>query len=164
MGKDLIMQRSQVSNRFGAEWLQRYLGDDFRVHLVEFSDDDPVHIDTTFVPLCPGKLLVNPDRPIKELPAIFNNSNWELLEPPHSTLPSNYPAYKSYEWFHLNILMLDHKRIIVEKEEEPFIKVLKDWGFDPIPCSFRKAATHYTGGFHCFTLDVRRRGELLDYF
>jgi glycine amidinotransferase len=163
-GKDLIMQRSQVSNEFGAEWLQRHLGDDYRVHLVDFADDDPVHIDTTFVPLCPGKVLINPGRPIKQLPAIFEHSDWELLEAPRSTLPENFPAYKAYEWFHLNILMLDHKRVVVEKEEIPFIEALKDWGFEPIPCAFREAAVHYAGGFHCFTLDVRRRGELQSYF
>ena len=89
-GKDLVMQRSQVSNEFGAEWLQRHLGNEYRVHLVEFEDEDPVHIDTTFVPLCPVKMLVNPDRPIKQLPSIFKNSDWDLLEPPRTTLPSNY--------------------------------------------------------------------------
>lgn len=163
-GKDLVMQRSQVSNEFGAEWLQRHLGDTYRLHLIEFEDDDPVHIDTNLVPLCPGKVLLNPGRPIKQLPSIFKNSDWDFLEPPRTTLPSNYPAYKSYEWFHLNILMLDQKRVIVEKEEEPFIQALKDWGFEPIPCAFREAAVHYAGGFHCFTLDVRRRGGLQSYF
>jgi glycine amidinotransferase len=163
-GRDLVVQRSQVTNEFGAEWLQRHLGNDYRIHLVEFEDDDPLHIDTTFVPLCPGKVLVNPGRPIKQLPAIFENSDWDLLTPPRTTLPSNHPAYRSYEWYHLNILMLDHNRVIVEKEEAPFIQALKDWGFEPIPCAFRHAAVHFAGGFHCFTLDVRRRGELQSYF
>lgn len=164
MGTDLIIQRSQVSNAFGAQWLQRHLGEPYRVHLVEFEDDDPVHIDTSFVPLCPGKILINPDRPIKQLPSIFENSNWDLLEAPRTTLPSNYPAFHAYEWYHLNILMLDHERVIVEKEEAPLIQALKEWGFTPIPCSFREAAKYYAGGFHCFTLDVRRRGERQSYF
>ncbi len=164
MGRDLIVQRSQVTNAFGANWLQRHLGDSYRIHLVEFEDDDPLHIDTTFVPLCPGKILINPDRPIKKLPSIFRNSDWSLLEAPRTTLPGNYPAYHSYEWYHLNILMLDHERVIVEKEEEPLIQSLVDWGFNPIPCSFRNAAKYYAGGFHCFTLDIRRRGELQSYF
>jgi glycine amidinotransferase len=164
LGKDLIMQRSQVSNAFGAQWLQRHLGDTFRVHLVEFDDDDPHHIDTTFVPLCPGKILINPGRPIKKLPDIFHNSGWELLTPPRTTLPKDFPGYGAYEWYHLNVLSLDHERVIVEREEEPFIRALKDWGFKPIPCSFREAAKSYAGGFHCFTLDIRRRGGLQDYF
>lgn len=163
-GRDLVMQRSQVSNAFGAEWLQRHLGDDYRVHLVEFHDDDPVHIDTTFVPLCPGKVLVNPDRPIKHLPSIFRNSDWDLLESPRTTLPRDYPAYHAYEWYHMNLLMLDHRRVVVEQKEEPLIRALRDWGFEPIPCSFRNAAKYYGGGFHCFTLDIRRRGGCQSYF
>ncbi len=163
-GRDLIVQRSQVTNEFGAQWLQRHIGDEYRVHLVEFDDDDALHIDTTFVPLCPGKMLVNPDRPIKKLPKIFENSDWELLTPPRTTLPTNYPAYHAYEWYHLNLLMLDEERVIVEREEEPLINALKGWGFKPILCSFREAAKFYAGSFHCFTLDVRRRGVLQSYF
>lgn len=163
-GRDLVMQRSQVTNVFGAEWLQRHLGDAYRVHLVEFHDDDPLHIDTTFVPLCPGKVLVNPDRPIKQLPEIFRSSDWELLESPRTTLPTSYPAYHAYEWYHMNVLMLDPKRVVVERAETPLIRALEDWGFEPIPCSFRNAAKHYGGSFHCFTLDVRRRGGCESYF
>ena len=164
LGRDLVMQRSQVSNRFGAEWLQRHLGDTYRVHVVEFEDDDPLHIDTTFVPLCPGKVLVNPDRPIKALPTIFEGSDWEFLEAPRTTLPTSHPAFHAYAWYHLNVLMLDEKRVVVEAEEGPLLDALVGWGFDPVPCSFRAAAMYYAGGFHCFTLDIRRRGALQSYF
>jgi glycine amidinotransferase len=54
--------------------------------------------------------------------------------------------------------------VIVEREEEPLIRALRDWGFEPIPCSFRNASKYYGGGFHCFTLDIRRRGGLESYF
>jgi glycine amidinotransferase len=162
-GRDLFYQRSQVSNAFGAEWLQRHLGSDYRVHLIEFQDDDPVHLDTTFVPLCPGKLLVNPDRPIRALPEIIKRSGWDILTPPRSTLPLDYPGYNAYAWYHLNVLMLDERRVIVEKSEQPFIKALKDWGFTPIPVSFKQPQS-YSGSFHCFTSDIRRRGTLQSYF
>ena len=161
-GKDLFVQRSQVTNLAGIEWLRRHLGDDHRVHTVEFDDDRAIHIDATFVPLAPGKMLINPARPIKRLPDVFRGSGWELLTPPRSTLP-DVPAYRNFEWLHVNVLMLDERRIIVEKHEEPFIAALEDWGFSPIPVAFR--SNHLKGGgFHCATVDIRRRGTLKSYF
>jgi glycine amidinotransferase len=61
------------------------------------------------------------------------------------------------------VLMLDEKRVIVERLQESLIKKLKDWGFEPIPCSFANYAP-FGGSVHCATLDVRRRGELQSYF
>jgi len=59
--------------------------------------------------------------------------------------------------------MLDEERVIVERDQDAMIRSLRDWGFKPIPCSFKD---HYAflGAFHCATLDVWRRGELKSYF
>lgn len=162
-GKDIIVQRSHVTNHFGIEWLRRHLAGRFEVHEVEFQDDRAVHIDATFVPLAPGKVLVNPDRPIKQLPEIFKRGGWELLTSPRTTLPTNHPNFTSFQWLHMNMLSLDEKRIIVEAKEEPLIRALKDWGFTPIPCNFRNNYK-YGGSFHCATVDVRRTGTLQSYF
>ncbi len=162
-GRDIFIQRSHVTNDFGIEWLRRHLGDDYRLHKVEFDDYRAIHIDATFVPLAPGKLLVNPDRPIKQMPEIIEKSDWEILEAPESTLPTDHPWYHSFRWLSMNMLSLDEKRIIVEKNEEPMIKALKEWGFEPIPCPFR-ANYRFGGSFHCTTVDVRRKGTLESYF
>ncbi len=53
-------------------------------------------------------------------------------------------------------------RIIVEERQEPLICALKEWGLKPIPCAFEDYYP-FIGGFHCATLDVRRRGELQSY-
>jgi len=159
-GRDIFFQRSQVSNRFATEWLQRHLGDAYRVHLVEFADDDAEHIDTTMVFLCPGKVLMNPIRPIRNSPDLFRKSGWELLEP----APSVHTENKAFAWYHLNLLMLDEQRVIVERDEQPFIAQLKNWGFKPIPIAFQSANRVFSGGFHCFTCDIRRRGSLQSYF
>lgn len=163
LGKDIVVQRSQVTNRFGIEWLRRHLEGRFTVHEVEFHDDRAVHIDATFVPLAPGKVLVNPARPIKQMPEIFRRGGWEFLPAPPTTLPRSHPSFQSYEWLHMNMLSLDEKRIIVEASEQPLIDSLRGWGFQPIPCHFRNNY-RYGGSFHCATCDVRRRGELLSYF
>ncbi len=162
-GRDIFIQRSHVTNDAGIEWIRRHLGDRYRLHRVEFADDRAIHIDATFVPLAPGKIMVNPDRPIKELPDVLKNSNWELLPAPPSTMKPSHPQYRSFHWLSMNVLNLDEERIIVEASEEPTIKQLRDWGFKPIPCHFRKCY-RYGGSFHCATVDVRRRGELRSYF
>ena len=67
------------------------------------------------------------------------------------------------KWLSMNVLMLDERRVVVEKRQPTMIRALRDWGFEPIPCEF----THYApfgGSFHCATLDVRRRGTLQSYF
>ena len=66
-------------------------------------------------------------------------------------------------WLSMNVLMLDEKRVLVEKEETPIIKVFEDLGITPIPVSIRHANV-LGGGMHCWTCDIRRRGELQTYF
>jgi glycine amidinotransferase len=162
-GKDIFIQLSNVTNRSGVEWLERHYGDKYTFHPLLFADDRAVHIDCTFVPLAPGKLLVNPDRPIKEMPAMFAKAGWDILECPRTLMSPSDPKFKWGKWFHMNCLNLDEKRVIVEQSEEPFIRALKSWGLEPIPCSFRNFYP-FGGSFHCATLDIRRRGTLQSYF
>ncbi|MEL7371818.1 MAG: amidinotransferase [Myxococcota bacterium] len=162
-GKDIFIQRSHVTNDFGIEWLKQHYGDTFNFHRVEFDDYRAIHIDATFVPLRPGFAITNPDRPMKEWPEALKKSGWEFVEAPRSTLPEDHPWFHSFRWLSMNMLSLDEKRVIVEANEEPTIKFLKDHGFEPIPCPFRDNYK-YGGSFHCATVDVRRRGTLQSYF
>jgi glycine amidinotransferase len=66
-------------------------------------------------------------------------------------------------WLSMNVLMLDQRRVVVERSQPSMIAALKGWGFGPIPCEFQDYAT-FGGAFHCATLDIRRRGELQSYF
>ena len=161
-GRDIFGQTSQVTNRFGIEWLRRHLGPQYRVHELENRSPYTLHIDTTFMPLAPGKVLVSPDfLDLKKLPPILRN--WELLIPPEPVPVVNDPLQIVSKWMGLNVLMLDEKRVVVEERQESLIKAFKDWGFTPIPCPF-EAYYSFFGSFHCATLDVRRRGTLQSYF
>jgi glycine amidinotransferase len=60
MGRNILPQQSQVTNQFGIDWLQRHLGSEYRIHVLDFQDRNAMHIDSTLVPLEPGKLLTNP--------------------------------------------------------------------------------------------------------
>ncbi|MBF0462584.1 MAG: amidinotransferase [Magnetococcales bacterium] len=156
-GNDIIGQLSNVTNRSGVEWLQRHLGNPYRVHLIENKDCHAIHIDTTLLPLGPGRCLVNPDYvDLEKLPSVLKS--WELLIAPQ---PVPMPLEKRgcvSNWISINILQIDEKRILVEKMQTPLIKKLKDWGFEPIPIDFSEYYP-FGGGLHCSTLDIRRRGK-----
>jgi glycine amidinotransferase len=160
-GRDIIGQRSHVTNDAGIEWLRRNLGEDYRIHLIEPQWTQAAHIDTTLMPLAPGKLLVNHKYFDPEgLPAAF--AGWDVLVPPEPVPLATGVFSTVSSWISMNILMLDERRVIVERRQEPLMKAFEQWGFEPIPCSFE----HYycfAGSFHCATLDVRRRGELQSY-
>ena len=159
-GRDIFVQRSHVTNSFGINWLRRHLGDQYTIHEMEFNDHHRMHIDATFMPLAPGKLLVNPLR-VTKLPSMFKD--WEILYTPEPGIPDDHPLYMTSKWVTMNVLMLDEKRVIVEAHEERTIEAFKKWGFKPIPCNFRNFNT-FGGSFHCATLDIRRRGGLQSYF
>jgi glycine amidinotransferase len=160
IGKDIFGQISQVTNRFGIAWLARHLGPTYRVHILDFHDPKAMHIDASFVPLGPGRLMVNPER-VRSLPSMFQS--WEVLHPPEPTVPDTHPFYFSSRWLSLNVLSLDEKRVVVEAEEEPLIAFLSRCGFQPIPVRLRNFGS-LGGGFHCATSDIRRRSGLASYF
>ena len=160
-GRDIFCQQSNVTNRMGITWLQRHLGEDYQIHELQSLSPEAIHIDTTFMPLAAGKVLVNPEYlDINKLPDILKT--WDILiapEPVHHQCPLGMVS----NWASINVLMLDEERVIVEKRQEPLIKALKNWGFKPIPCSF-EAYYPFLGSFHCATLDIRRDGKLQSYF
>jgi len=164
-GKDIFVQKSNVTNEYGITWMRRHLGKQYQIHEIETKCPTPMHIDSTFMPLAPGKLLINPDYidPAK-LPTMFKS--WDIIvapkpEPNPSVLSKRIS--QTSNWIRLNMLMLDEQRVIVERHQTSMIQTLKDYGFKPIPCSFYEYPS-FGGSFHCATLDVRRRGTLQSYF
>ncbi|HEX2188053.1 MAG TPA: hypothetical protein VHG51_04110 [Longimicrobiaceae bacterium] len=163
-GRDIFAQRSHVTNESGIAWLQRHLGSGFRIHTVETRCRHPFHIDTTLVPLAPGKMLVNPEFvDVAKLPRILRS--WDLLTAPDPDPSPRFlgGAETMSQWVNMNVLSLDEERVVVERSQASTIRALKQWGFKPIPCAF-ECYYPFMGSFHCATLDVRRRGELRSYF
>lgn len=179
IGRDIFVQRSQVTNDFGIEWMRRHLGDKYKIHVLDFQDKNAMHIDGTFIPLCPGKILINPKRNCivgekqmsytfegvtkdYKLPSMFKG--WDIFIAEKPVLSPDHPLFFTSPWTATcNIIMLDHKRVICEAHEHKMIQNFKDWGFEPIPVPFRNFMP-LGGSFHCATVDIRRRGELQDYF
>lgn len=159
-GRDLFAQRSNVTNQFGIDWLQRHLGPDYTVHVCTVNDSHPMHIDATLVPLAPGKLLIHPER-VTSVPGPFRS--WEVRRAPPPAIPIEHPMFMSSGWLNLNVLMLDPDHVVVEAQDRPMIDLMRAWGFEVLPCPFRHFNS-FGGSFHCATLDVRRRGRLQSYF
>jgi glycine amidinotransferase len=161
-GRDLFVTKSNVTNDGGITWLRRHLRDDYTIHEIESRCRQPMHIDSSFMPLAPGKVLVNPDYiDIERLPDVLKS--WDILVAPQPDPIQGSLLSMCSEWISMNVLMLDEKRVIVDASQPSMIKALKGWGFKPIPTPF----LHYSpfgGSFHCATLDVRRTGALQSYF
>jgi glycine amidinotransferase len=164
-GRDLFVTRSNATNRTGIDWLRRHLGDGFRIHEIVSRCPQPLHIDTTLMPLAPGKVLVNPEYIDRTtLPPIMRS--WDVMVAPEpDPIRGLRNAHLSIvsKWIGMNVLMLDPKRVVVEESQVSMIRLLREHGFDPIPCPFMNYKP-FGGSFHCATLDVRRRGSLQSYF
>ena len=160
VGRDILYLISDTGNELGAEWLQATLGNDFRVHPCRDLYAS-THIDTTITVLRPGLVLVNPTRVNDHnLPAIFKN--WDILVAPEPIdVGFRGVAYGS-AWISMNFFSLSPNLVTLEKSQTPLIKILEKHKIDCIPLQWRHGRT-LGGGFHCVTLDVRRRGNLEDY-
>lgn len=152
VGCDIIGQYSHVTNRSGAAWLARELGPDYRLHMYAFDDAAPMHIDTTLLPIAPGRVLVNRAW-VSKLPDYF--ADWEVLEPPPSSLSNDHPLFFTSRWISVNVLMLDQHHVLVEESEAELAAAFRSWKIEPIPLPFKHFQT-FGGSFHCATLDVRR--------
>ncbi|MEI7033646.1 amidinotransferase [Streptomyces pratensis] len=163
-GRDLFVTRSNVTNALGIEWLRRHLGPGYRIHEIESRCRTPMHIDTTFLVLAPGKVLVNPEYiDVDRLPAVLDG--WDVLVAPEPD-PIEDRVLRTTSlcgrWLSMNVLMVDEKRVIAERHHTGMLRALERWGFEPIPCDLLHYAP-FGGSFHCATLDVRRRGGLESY-
>jgi glycine amidinotransferase len=161
-GRDIFWQPDLVSNQFGADWLQRHLGDGFRVHRITFAEPLPSHIGTTLVPIRPGVVLVNPKRPCTDgTLELFHANGWRVVDAPPSVRGRHSLAVSS--WISMNILMLDEHTAVVERAEQPTVALLESLGCEVLTCAF-DAVYPLGGGFHCCTTDIRRDGDLRSYF
>ncbi len=161
MGRDLLYLVSNTGNVAGARWLQEFLGDKYRVHLLRdvyaFQ-----HVDSTVLPLRPGLVLVCPAR-IREgrLPEFFRG--WDRIYAPDPVETECDQAWgPASKWLALNCLSLSPELIVVEARQTGLMRTLERHGIDVLPVQMRHART-LGGGPHCVTLDLVREGTLEDY-
>jgi glycine amidinotransferase len=146
----------------GLQWLQRVLGDEYRVQPIA-GVYDGTHIDTTITLVRPGLVVLNPER-IREdqVPPVFKH--WEILWCPENVDTGyawRYPRASLWQ-AGLNFIMIRPDLAVVNDLQIPLIRELEKRGVTVAPLRMRHART-LSGGFHCVSLDVRRTGTLEDY-
>jgi len=161
IGKDILYLVSNSGNKMGARWLQSTLGEKYTVHMLE-NVYAYVHLDTSIMPLAPGKVLLNPERVKEEqLPNIFDK--WEKIWAP---IPQETQVMHDWApaspWLGMNILSLSESLVAVEENQINLTKTLEDAGFDVMHVKMRHCRT-LSGGPHCVTLDTVREDEYADY-
>ena len=76
---------------------------------------------------------------------------------------SDHPLWMSSKWLSMNVLMLDEKRVVADRNETTTLNMFESLGITPIKVAMPHANS-LGGGFHCWTTDVRRKGTLQSYF
>ena len=161
-GRDLFYLLSDGANELGAKWLQNTLGNEYRVHLCK-NLYSGLHMDSTIALLRPGLFLANPARVRPDnLPEPLKK--WDMIyTPPMEDNEQSEIGYISTVWLGMNLLVVNPHLAIVDAQQTALIKLLERNQFDVIPLTLRHARK-LGGGFHCVTLDVRRKGQKEDYF
>ena len=82
-----------------------------------------MHLDATFNIIGLGLVLSNPDRPCHQID-MFYKAGWTVIKPPIPLIPDTHPQWMSSKWLSMNFLMLDPKRVVVDKNEKTTQKVV----------------------------------------
>jgi N-dimethylarginine dimethylaminohydrolase len=156
---------SSTGNELGGRWLETILGKDFRVHYLKDVYYGS-HIDSTLVALRPGLLLCNPARVRHDtLPAVLKQ--WEIIySPPMENVGGHgddQSALIGSDWIDMNAFSINPNTVVVDRDQRALIGLLEKKGLDVVPLKLRHAQL-LGGGFHCATLDTRRKGPLQRYF
>lgn len=160
IGRDILYLVSDTGNRLGAQWLQTILGSEFKVHAYDnvYSGS---HVDTTITLVRPGLVVVNAERVAPtNLPDLFRG--WDVIYLDEVVDIGFTGPCTTSKWIGMNFMMVNQALAIVDATQTPLIRELAKRKVDVIPLRLRHART-LAGGFHCVTLDVRRRGQLETY-
>ena len=166
LGRDLIYLVSATGNDLGGQWLQTILGDNYRVHFLKDVYYGS-HIDSTFVALRPGLILCSPGRINDDtLPEVLKQ--WEVIYSPPMENTGGFDAdYLSRSigsrWIDMNLFSINPNLVVVDRDQTALIRLLEKHGLDVIPLKLRHSKM-LGGGYHCVTLDTRRKGSLERYF
>ncbi|MCO7126034.1 hypothetical protein NIE88_09625 [Sporolactobacillus shoreicorticis] len=163
LGRDILVNIANKNHALGCNWLERHLGKEYRVHRIYRMSDN--HIDSMLLALRPGVFLARHSDIKKLLPEPFDK--WKIIVAPEPS-ENNFPKYDDGDlvltspYIDLNVLSINVDTILVNESGVDLIRKLEKEGFNVIPVKHRHRRL-FGGGFHCFTLDTVREGEIEDY-
>lgn len=159
-GYDILMNVSCANHWAGYLWLQRHLGDKFKVHCVSVTDH---HIDGMMIPLKEGLVLMNHfsmKERIQLLPKWLQK--WEFLQVSTPHTASDEDFFMASANINVNVLPLSPKQTMIFEEVKgaatPLAELLDKNGIDPVVVQLRHSRI-FGGGLHCLTLDTVREGK-----
>jgi glycine amidinotransferase/scyllo-inosamine-4-phosphate amidinotransferase 1 len=156
LGDTWLFLESASGNRAAYEWLC----DKFPQITIELCNFySGVHIDSTIVPLREGLVLLNASRVNPDnCPRAFDY--WEKIYISEDQIVAQdfYQYPYASKWIAMNMLVLDPETVILDASQTQLITLLKSKGIDSIPLTLSHSRT-LGGGFHCVTLDTRRRHD-----
>jgi len=154
LGDTWLFLESASGNRAAYEWMCEQFPN-ITIELVNFYAG--VHIDSTITPLREGLVLLNASR--------VNNANcpkafqdWEKIWVTEDQIVAQtfYQYPYASKWIAMNMLAVNPETVIIDAAQTELITILKQHGIDSIPLTLSHSRT-LGGGFHCVTLDTRRR-------
>jgi N-dimethylarginine dimethylaminohydrolase len=152
LNNTMLYLESASGNHRAAQWLRTKFPD-VNIEVCNFYSG--VHIDSTIVPLREGLVMVNASRVnMDNLPRVFDS--WEVVWIDDVLEQGFYQYPYASKWIALNMLVLDPRTAIVDKNQLKLIKILESYNFTVIPLELRHSRT-LGGGFHCVTLDLVRQ-------
>jgi N-dimethylarginine dimethylaminohydrolase len=161
IGRDILYLVSSSGNELGHRWLAQTLGPTYRVHACR-DIYVHTHIDSTITVVRPGLVVLNAARVTEDnLPPVFRG--WDKIWC-REVVDQGFTGAQPYAtiWIGMNFLMVNPGLAIIDAVQTGLIRDVERHGIDVAPLRLRHART-LGGGFHCVTLDVRRRGTLEDY-
>ncbi|NLU69502.1 inosamine-phosphate amidinotransferase 1 [Streptomyces sp. HNM0574] len=160
LGRDILYQISCSGNEYGFRWLRRVLGDGYRVHPVA-GVYEGTHLDTTITPVRPGLVVLNPER-IREDQLPPPLQGWDIIwasEIADTGYTGAFP--RGSVAMGMNFVMVSPQLAVVGDTQHALIRELERHGVTVAPLRMRHPRT-LSGGFHCVSVDIRRRGTLQD--
>jgi scyllo-inosamine-4-phosphate amidinotransferase 1 len=154
LGDTWLFLESASGNMKAHEWLQQKFRN-IKIELCNFYSG--VHIDSTIAPLREGLVMLNASRVNpKNCPRAFDH--WEKIwVTDEMIMPQGFEGFPyASKWIAMNMLVLDPETVIIDAAQTQLITILKSKGIDSIPLTLSHSRT-LGGGFHCVTLDTRRR-------
>jgi glycine amidinotransferase/scyllo-inosamine-4-phosphate amidinotransferase 1 len=156
LGKDkYLFLESASGNKLAWYWLMANLPTTTSMEICNFYSG--VHIDSTIVPLREGLVLLNASRVNKSTcPDAFRD--WECIYVDNIVEQEFYQYPYASKWVGLNMLVVDPTTVIADAAQHSLIKLLEQKKLTVIPLTLRHSRT-LGGGFHCVTLDLRRKHD-----
>ena len=154
LGDTWLFLESASGNRAAYDWLCRKFRN-ITIELCNFYAG--VHIDSTITPLREGLVLLNANRVSEQnCPTAFKD--WEKIYVTEDQIVAQdfYQYPYASKWIAMNMLALDPETVIIDAAQTQLITILKSKGIDSIPLTLSHSRT-LGGGFHCVTLDTRRK-------